>query len=81
MTFQDVPLPGPSLALLGRTIHPGQQGGLHILRDIPRFVKLIEKGRLDAKSMITKTYRLNDGRQAVQDVADRTVITAVILFE
>ena len=37
-------------------------------------------GRLDAKSMITKTYQLADGRQAVQDVADRTVITAVILF-
>jgi S-(hydroxymethyl)glutathione dehydrogenase/alcohol dehydrogenase len=81
LTLQDVPLPGVSLALLGRTIHPGQQGGLHMLRDIPRFVKLIEKGRLDAKSMITKTYRLAEGRQAVQDVADRTVITAVILFE
>ena len=47
----------------------------------PGFVKLIEKGRLDAKSMIIRTYRLADGRQAVQDVADRTVITAVILFE
>jgi S-(hydroxymethyl)glutathione dehydrogenase/alcohol dehydrogenase len=81
LTLQEVPLPGVSLALLGRTIHPGQQGGLHMMRDLPRFVKLIEKGRLDAKSMITKTYRLNDGRQAVQDVADRTVITAVILFE
>ena len=81
LTLQEVPLPGVSLALLGRTIHPGQQGGLHMMRDLPRFVKLIEKGRLDAKSMITKTYRLTDGRQAVQDVADRTVITAVILFE
>lgn len=81
LTLQEVPLPGVSLALLGRTIHPGQQGGLHMMRDLPRFVKLIEKGRLDAKPMITKTYRLADGRQAVQDVADRTVITAVILFE
>ena len=81
LTLQEVPLPGVSLALLGRTIHPGQQGGLHMMRDIPRFVKLIEKGRLDAKSMITKSYRLAEGRQSVQDVADRTVITAVILFE
>ena len=81
LTLQDVPLPGVALALLGRTIHPGQQGGLHMMRDIPRFVKLIERGRLDARSMVTKTYRLAEGRQAVQDVADRTVITAVILFE
>jgi S-(hydroxymethyl)glutathione dehydrogenase/alcohol dehydrogenase len=80
MTFQDVPLPGPSLALLGRTIHPGQQGGLHILRDIPRFVKLIEKGTLDARSMITKTYTLAQAKQAIQDTADRTIITGVIEF-
>jgi len=81
LTLQDVPLPGVALALLGRTIHPGQQGGLHVMRDIPRFVKLMEKGLLDARSMITKTYTLAEGRQAVQDVADRTVITAVIVFD
>jgi S-(hydroxymethyl)glutathione dehydrogenase/alcohol dehydrogenase len=80
LTLQEVPFPGVELALLGRTIHPGQQGGLHIMRDIPRCVKLIEKGRLDAKSMITKTYGPADMRQAVQDCADRTVITAVVAF-
>ena len=29
-TLQPVSFPGASLALLGRTIHPGQQGGLHV---------------------------------------------------
>lgn len=81
LTLRDVPLPGVALALLGRTIHPGQQGGLHMMRDIPRFVKLIERGKLDARSMITKTYPLADARQAVQDVADRTVITGVVVFD
>lgn len=80
LTLEDVPLPGVALALLGRTIHPGQQGGLHAMRDLPRFVKLIEKGVLDARSMITKTYTLAEARQAVQDTADRTIITGVILF-
>ena len=79
-TLQPVPFPGAALALFGRTIHPGQQGGLHVMRDIPRYVKLIEKGRLDAKSMITKRYRFEDSRQAVQDTADRTIITGVIEF-
>ena len=55
-TLQPVSFPGAALALLGRTIHPGQQGGLHAMRDIPRYVKLIEKGKIDAKSMITKRY-------------------------
>jgi S-(hydroxymethyl)glutathione dehydrogenase/alcohol dehydrogenase len=79
-TLQPVPFPGATLALLGRTIHPGQQGGLHILRDIPRYVKLIEKGTLDAKSMITKRYTLDEGKQAVQDTADRSIIVGVIEF-
>ncbi len=47
-TLQQVSFPGPTLAILGRTIHPGQQGGLHVMRDIPRYVKLIEKGKIDA---------------------------------
>ena len=79
-TLQPVPFPGATLALLGRTIHPGQQGGLHILRDIPRYVKLIEKGKIDAKSVITKTYTLDQSVQAIQDTADRTIITGVIEF-
>ena len=79
-TLQPVPFPGASLALLGRTIHPGQQGGLHVMRDLPRYVKLIEKGKIDAKSMITRRYTLDQGRQAIQDTADRTIITGVIEF-
>src|SRR6188508_2392084 len=79
-TLQPVPFPGASLALFGRTIHPGQQGGLHVMRDIPRYVKLIEKGKIDATSVITKKYTLDEGRQAIQDTGERTIITAVIEF-
>ena len=79
-TLQPVPFPGASLALLGRTIHPGQQGGLHVMRDIPRYVKLIERGVIDATSVITKRYTLAESRQAVQDTGDRTIITGVIEF-
>lgn len=79
-TLQPVPFPGASLALFGRTIHPGQQGGLHVMRDIPRYVKLIEKGKIDATSVITRKYTLDEGRQAIQDTGERTIITAVIEF-
>ena len=64
----------------GRTFYSGQQGGLNMLRDIPRYVKLIEKGVIDMKSMVTKTYPIEQTRQAVQDVSDRTVLGAVITF-
>jgi S-(hydroxymethyl)glutathione dehydrogenase/alcohol dehydrogenase len=80
LTLEPVSFPGASLAIFGRTIHPGQQGGLHVMRDLPRYVKLIERGVIDAKSVITKTYALDESRQAVQDTADRTIITGVIEF-
>ena len=64
----------------GRTFYSGQQGGLNMLRDIPRYVKLIEKGVIDMKSMITKTYPIEQTREAIQAVGDRTVLGAVITF-
>jgi S-(hydroxymethyl)glutathione dehydrogenase/alcohol dehydrogenase len=80
LTLGPVAFPGTALALLGRTIHPGQQGGFHAMRDIPRYVKLIEKGTIDATSVITKRYTLDQAREAVQDTADRSIITGVIEF-
>jgi S-(hydroxymethyl)glutathione dehydrogenase/alcohol dehydrogenase len=64
----------------GRTFYSGQQGGLNMLRDIPRYVKLIEKGLIDMKSMVTATYPLERTREAIQAVSDRTVLGAVITF-
>ena len=64
----------------GRTFYSGQQGGLNMLRDIPRYVKLIEKGSIDMKSMVTTTYPIERTREAIQAVGDRTVLGAVITF-
>jgi S-(hydroxymethyl)glutathione dehydrogenase/alcohol dehydrogenase len=64
----------------GRTFYSGQQGGLNMLRDIPRYVKMIENGVIDMKSMVTATYPIEQTREAVQAVGDRTVLGAVITF-
>jgi len=64
----------------GRTFHAGQQGGLNMMRDLPRFVRLIERGLLDVKSVVTATYALDRTREAVQAVADRTTLGAVVMF-
>jgi Zn-dependent alcohol dehydrogenase len=76
----NVSFPASSFANRGRTFHAGQQGGLNMMRDMPRYVRLIERGVLDIKSMITATYPLERTREAVQAVADRTVVGAVITF-
>lgn len=76
----NVSFPASSFANRGRTFHAGQQGGLNMMRDMPRYVRLIERGLLDIKSMVTATYPLERTREAVQAVADRTVVGAVITF-
>ena len=64
----------------GRNFYSGQQGGLNMLRDIPRYVKMIENGVIDMKSMVTATYPIERTREAIQAVGDRTVLGAVITF-
>ncbi len=63
-----------------KTHHSSQYGGVNMMRDLPRYVKLIEKGLYDAKSLITSTYPLEKTMDAYQAVADRTTVTAMITF-
>jgi S-(hydroxymethyl)glutathione dehydrogenase/alcohol dehydrogenase len=76
----DVKFPAWIFANRGRTFHSGQQGGMHIMRDVPRYVRLMEKGVIDMQSMVTATYPLERTREAIQAVADRTTVGAVITF-
>lgn len=76
----EVSFPAPFFCISGKTFHAGQQGGLHMMRDLPRYVKLIEKGSFDAKAIATNNYTLDQAQKAFQDVADRTVIGATVVF-
>ena len=51
-----------------------------MLRNLPRYVRLMEKGDLDMKPLVTATYPLERTREAVQACADRTTVSAVITF-
>jgi len=50
------------------------------LRDLPKFVRLIEQGLYDAKSIVGRVSKTDQMREAQQTAADRTAITAVIDF-
>jgi S-(hydroxymethyl)glutathione dehydrogenase/alcohol dehydrogenase len=76
----NVSFPASPLANNGRTLISGQQGGLNMMRDIPRFVRLVERGQLDMKSMVTSTWRLDQLRDAFQVLSDRTEMCPVVLF-
>ena len=62
-----------------KTHHSSQYGGTNSLRDIPRYVRLIESGRFDAKAMITKKYPLDKTIDAFREVIDRTTTMALIM--
>ncbi|MEP6961817.1 MAG: alcohol dehydrogenase catalytic domain-containing protein, partial [Acidobacteriota bacterium] len=61
----------------GRTHHSGQAGGCSPMRDIPRFVAMLESGRYDAKSMATKVVPIEGIREGYEEVAYRTTITGI----
>jgi len=63
-----------------KTMISSQGGGIQSRRDLPRFVRLIEDGKYDAKALISNVYRFDDVVKAYQEVADRTVIGNVISF-
>jgi S-(hydroxymethyl)glutathione dehydrogenase/alcohol dehydrogenase len=67
-------------AVFNKTHHPSTYGGAQPLRDIPRFVKFIERGQFDAKALVSSTYPLEQLPSAYQQTADRLGVSAAIKF-
>jgi threonine dehydrogenase-like Zn-dependent dehydrogenase len=44
------------------------------------FVRLIESGRFDAKSLATAKYPVERAKEALQVAADRTTVASVVVF-
>jgi S-(hydroxymethyl)glutathione dehydrogenase/alcohol dehydrogenase len=65
----------------GRQHHSSQYGGVNTMRDLPRMARLIERGLFDAKALITSRFPLERGMDAYHAVADRTTITAMIVWD
>ncbi len=54
--------------------------GVNTLRDMQRFARLVETGQFNAKALATSTFPLSQAKEALQTVADRTTVAAVIVF-
>jgi S-(hydroxymethyl)glutathione dehydrogenase / alcohol dehydrogenase len=74
----NVTLPAVTFNIGGRTHHAGQAGGCSPMRDIPRFVAMLESGRYDARSLATRVVPLEQALQAYEEVAYRTTVTAIM---
>jgi S-(hydroxymethyl)glutathione dehydrogenase / alcohol dehydrogenase len=74
----NITLPGVLFNIGGITHHGGQYGGANAMRDIPRFVAMLEKGQYDARSLATRVVPLEQMREAYEEVVYRTTITAIM---
>lgn len=63
-----------------KTLISCQNGGTQARRDLPRFTRLMEQGKFDAKALITHRYKFQEIHKAYREVADRTVISNVVTF-
>jgi Zn-dependent alcohol dehydrogenase len=73
-----IALPAFLFAIGGITHSGGQAGGANPMRDIPRFVAMLESGRYDAKALVTRVVSLKDTLEAYEEVAYRTTVTAIM---
>jgi S-(hydroxymethyl)glutathione dehydrogenase/alcohol dehydrogenase len=71
-------LPAVLFTIGGRTHHAGQAGGCNPMRDIPRFVELLDKGQFNARALATSVVPIERMLDAYQEVAYRTTITAIM---
>jgi len=76
----EISFPTAQFCLSTRSIHGGQMGGMHPMRDAPRYVTMIERGAIDAAALITATYPLDGVVEGFQKVADRTELGVVFTF-
>ncbi|OFW32517.1 MAG: hypothetical protein A3G76_01200 [Acidobacteria bacterium RIFCSPLOWO2_12_FULL_65_11] len=78
LTRGTLSLPAVMFTIGGRTHHSGQAGGANPMRDIPRFVELLDKGQYNAKALATMVVPIERMREAYEEVAYRTTVTAIM---
>jgi S-(hydroxymethyl)glutathione dehydrogenase/alcohol dehydrogenase len=74
----DVSLPGTLFSIGGVTHHGGQAGGANPMRDIPRFVRLLENSQFNAKALATLVVPLERMLEGYEQAAYRSTITALM---
>lgn len=72
-------LPIMKLVVQDRTIKGSYYGSARTTRDFPRFIDLIETGRLDLGSMITKHFSLDEVNVALAAMRDGDVVRGVLV--
>ena len=74
----NITLPAVMFTIGGRTHHAGQAGGCSPMRDIPRFVAMLDSGQYNARALATTVVPIDRMREAYEEVVYRTTATAIM---
>jgi S-(hydroxymethyl)glutathione dehydrogenase/alcohol dehydrogenase len=74
----NITLPAVMFTIGGRTHHAGQAGGCSPMRDIPRFVAMLDGGQYNAQALATTVVPIDRMREAYEEVVYRTTATAIM---
>ncbi len=74
-----LPLPTMRMVMEDRTVKGSYYGSARVTRDYPRFIELIETGRVDLGGMVTKHFSLEEVNQALAAMRDGEVVRGVLM--
>ena len=74
----NITLAGNLFTIGGVTHHAGQAGGASPMRDIPRFVRMLESRQFDAKPLATTVVPIQGMIEAYEQVAYRTTVMGIM---
>jgi S-(hydroxymethyl)glutathione dehydrogenase/alcohol dehydrogenase len=74
-----LPLPSMQLIMEDRTIKGCYYGSARVTRDFPRFIAMMESGRLDVASMLTRHFSLDHVTDAMAAMRDGEVVRGVVV--
>jgi len=77
----EVTVPQVEMALQSRQLLSSQSGNVHQRSDIPRYITMLEKGRLRADKIVTNRYDLSELDTARDRSGSKEDITGLIVFE
>ena len=73
-----VSLPAVPAAMFGKTLHSSQWGHINILRDLPRYIRLIESGEVRVAPLISGHYGLDQLDRVLGEVGEHRVYGAIM---
>src|SRR5207253_2716664 len=61
-----VTVPQVAISVQGRAIFSTQNGNVRMRRDLPRFIRMLEDGRIAAEPIVTRRYPLEQINEALE---------------